>query len=94
MHKDEHDNPLETLSVVFVNCFLLSFLLLLFWFIFYLMGGDWCYKIHSRWFELSRHDYDLLNYSGMAFVKMCAILFFLFPYLSIRLLLRRKKMNT
>ncbi|MCX5863092.1 MAG: DUF6868 family protein [Desulfomonile sp.] len=93
MHKDEHDNLLETLSVIFVTCFLLSFLLLLFWFIFYLVGGDWGYKIHSKWFELSRHDYDLLNYFGMAFVKMCAILFFLFPYLSIRLLLRRKKMN-
>lgn len=92
MKKNEHENLLESLSFVVGTCFLFSFLLLLFWFIFYLVGGDWGYKVHSTWFELSRHDYDVLNYFGMAFVKMCAILFFLFPYLAIRLLLRRQTM--
>ncbi len=93
MHKDEHINMLESLSAIFGACFLLSFAFLLFWFIFYLVGGDWGYKITSKWFEVSRHNYDLMSYFGIAFVKICAILFFLFPYISIRLLLRRKKIN-
>jgi len=93
MHKDEHDNLLESLSTIFGTCFLLSFAFLLFWFIFHLVGGDWGYKITSKWFEVSRHDYDMMSYFGIAFVKICNILFFLFPYISIRLLLRRKKMN-
>jgi len=42
---------------------------------------------------VSRHDYDLMSYFGIAFIKIINILFFLFPYLSIRLLLRRNKMN-
>ena len=90
MHKDEHDSVLESLSAIFGSCFLLSFAFLLFWFLFYLVGGDWGYKITSKWFEVSRHNYDLMSYFGIAFVKICNILFFLFPYISIRLLLRRK----
>lgn len=93
MHNDEHDKLLESLSAILGTCFLLTYAFLLLWFIFYWVGGDWGYKITSNWFEVSRHDYDLMSYFGIAFVKICNILFFLFPYLSIRLLLRRKKMN-
>ena len=40
MHKDELDNLLESLSAIFGTCFLLTYALLIFWFIFYLVGGD------------------------------------------------------
>jgi len=59
--------------------------------IFFLIGGSAGYSLHSQWFELSRHDYDVLNYSGIAFTKICAIVFFLFPYIAVRLVLRRGK---
>jgi Family of unknown function (DUF6868) len=91
MNNDEQTNLLEKLSSILVRCFLLSLALLFFWFLFYVSGGSLGYSIHSRWFELSKHDYDLLNYFGMAFTKICAILFFLFPYLSIRLVLSMRK---
>lgn len=88
MNNDEQNNLLEKLSAILIRCFFLSLALLCFWFLFYLIGGNFGYSVHSKWFELSKHDYDLLNYFGMAFTKICAILFFLFPYFSIRLLLR------
>ncbi|MCL5126347.1 MAG: hypothetical protein M1511_17980 [Deltaproteobacteria bacterium] len=93
MRKDEQDILLESLSAIFGTCFLLTLALLLLWFIFYFVGGDWGYRITSNWFDVSRHDYDLMSYFGITFVKICNILFFLFPYLSIRLLLRKKEMN-
>jgi len=89
MNKDEQNNFLHALAGIFLRCFFLSFVLLLLWFVFYLVAADWGYSIHSRWFELSRHDFDLMNYYGMALIKTGAILFFLFPYLSIKLLLRK-----
>jgi hypothetical protein len=94
MNKDEQDNLLDRAADVFLYCFLMSFALLLLWFVFYLLAGDWAYSIHTGWFELSRHDFDLVNYWGMAFTKFCAIIIFLFPYLSIKLLLRKKRKNT
>jgi len=92
MKKKEQDALLESLAAILIRCFFLSVALLLLWFFFYVLGGGaWSYTMNSPGSALSRHDYDLLNYCAMAFVKMCAILFFLFPYLSIRLVLRKKK---
>jgi len=92
MNKREGGHLLERLAGILIRCFFLSVALLLVWFFFYVLGGgDLSYNINSRWSSLSRHDYDVLNYYAMAFVKLCAILFFLFPYLSIRLVLRKKK---
>ena len=94
MNKDEQDNLLDRVAGIFLWCFLLSFALLLLWFVFYLLAGDWAYSIHAGWFELSRRDFALVNYWGMAFTKFCAIIIFLFPYLSIKLVMRKKSKNT
>ena len=47
--------------------------------------------MNTKWFNIGRHDFDLINYCGIGFVKISILLFFLFPYLSIRLTLRKKK---
>jgi hypothetical protein len=91
MTKDEQDNFLDAVAAVFLRCFVLAVCLLLLWFLFFLVGADWAYSIHSRWFELSRVHFDLMIYYGMAFFKMAAILFFLLPYVSIKLILRKKQ---
>ncbi len=89
MNRNELRDALDCVSAVLIRCFLFSFALLLLWFLFFLLGGEQGYRIHSQWFDLTRRDYDLLCYYGMAFMKMCAILFFLFPYIAVRLVRRR-----
>jgi hypothetical protein len=91
MNSDEYDILLERLAAVLIRCFFLSLLLLCCWFLFYLTGGTLGRALHSQWFGLSKHDFDLLNYFGVAFAKICAILFFLFPYISIRWVLRNRR---
>jgi hypothetical protein len=93
MDKDEQNNLLDAVAGIFIRCFFLSVGILLFWFVFYLLAGNWAYSIHSKWFELSRHEFDLMWYYGMAFFKLCAFLFFLFPYLAIKLVLRKNHTN-
>ena len=93
MHKDEQDNLLHRVAGIFLCCFLLSVALLLLWFVLYLVAGDWAYSIHAGWFALSRRDFALVNYWGMGFTKICAVVIFLFPYLSIKLVLRKKRRN-
>jgi TRAP-type C4-dicarboxylate transport system permease small subunit len=94
MNNDEHDNLLDRVARVFLWCFLLTFALLLFWFGFYVLAGDWAYRLHAGWFELSRRDFALVNYWGMAFTKFCAIIMFLIPFISIKLVLRKKMKST
>jgi hypothetical protein len=59
------------------------------WFVLFLLAGDLVYSVHSRLFELSRRDFDLMNYCGMAFLKICGITVFLFPWIAIQLVIRK-----
>jgi hypothetical protein len=91
MTKDEQNNLLDAAAGVCLRCFVLAVCLLLLWFVFYMAAGDWAYSIHSRWFELSKAQFDMMYYCVMGFTKMAGILFFLLPYISIKLMLRKKK---
>ncbi len=90
MTKDEQNNLLDAVAGILLRCFVLSVCLLLLWFVFFLVGKDWAYSIHSRWFEISRHDFDVIIYCSIAFFKMAALLFFLLPFISIELILQKK----
>lgn len=91
MNQDEQNVLLENLSAILIRCFFLSIALILVWFIFFLAAGDVGYHLHSRWFDLDWYAYNLLFYYGMALIKICAFVFFLFPYIAIRLVLRKSK---
>jgi len=42
------------------------------------------------WFDMDWYDYNLVFYYGMAFVKLFAFMAFLFPYIAIRLVIRKR----
>ncbi len=81
---------LDALAKVLLRCALFGILLLLLWSGFCTFAGDLVYGLHSRLFDLTRHELSLIHYSGMAFTKICILLFFLFPYLAIRLVLSKR----
>jgi len=91
MTKDEQNNLLDAVAGVLIRCFVLSVCLMLLWFVLLLVGSDWAYSIHSRWFEIDRHNFDAMCYYWMGTVKIASFLFFLFPFISIKLMLRKKK---
>ena len=86
-----NDLLFETLAKILIRSFVAGVVLLVLWFLVFLIGGDWAYRIHSKVFDITQRDFYLMNYYGMAFVKVSAFLFFLLPYLSIRLTLSKKK---
>ncbi|MGA7827041.1 MAG: DUF6868 family protein [Geobacteraceae bacterium] len=81
---------LENLATILGGVFLFNLALLFLWALVFIAAHDWMYGMNSRWFDISRHEFDLLNYGLIGFLKIINIAFFLFPYLSIKLLLRRK----
>jgi hypothetical protein len=91
MKKKEVDDLLNRSAGVLIRCFFLSWAFLLVWFFFYVLLGNTAFSMHAQWFELTRHDYALINYYGIAFVKVSAIIFFLFPYFAIKLVLRKRR---
>ena len=81
-------DDLELCASVLIRCFFLAVGVLVFWFVFYLLGGDLAYSIHSTMFDISRHEFAMMNYYGMAFVKVVSFLFFLIPWAAIRIVIR------
>jgi hypothetical protein len=79
---------LEALAKVLLRCTVFGFLLVLIWFGVYLLAPD-LIRAQGEWFLLSSHDLGVLHYCGIVFVKCCVLLFFLIPYISIRLVLRK-----
>ena len=91
-NKERNDVFFQTLAAILIRSFLIGLAFLLLWFLVYLIAPGWMFEMNARWFvDIGRHDFDLINYYGMGFVKICNILFFLFPYLAIKWTLRRRK---
>jgi len=81
---------LENLATILGGAVLFNLALLLLWSLVFITAHDWMYDMNTRWFIIDRHEFDLLNYGLIGFLKIINIAFFLFPYLSIKLLLRKK----
>ncbi|MBT3585988.1 MAG: hypothetical protein HN509_13865 [Halobacteriovoraceae bacterium] len=70
----------------FMWSFCFSMGLLLWWFLFMALASDWVYSIHSKFFTVSREQFNAIQYAAMAYYKLSVILFFLTPYLVLYLM--------
>ena len=82
---------LDVVAKILLRCWIFGFLLMMLWAAAFLLGGNIIYDLHGSMFGLSQHDLNVIHYGGIAFVKLCVILFFFFPWLAIKLVLRKRK---
>ena len=80
----------ETLARVLLRCWIIGFLLLLFSFGMSMLMGDFVHQVHGTMFGLSPHEVDLIMYCWMGLLKLFVFVFFLFPWVAIRLVLRKE----
>ena len=80
----------EVLARIMLRCSIFGFLLLLVWVGVFLLASNVITDLHGPMFHLSQHDLSVVHYSGMAFVKLCVLLFFVFPWIAIRLVLSQR----
>jgi hypothetical protein len=90
---NEDNKALYDISEFLLNCVIISISLLLFWLVMHLLTVDFAYEIHSKWFDISKKEYEVMNYYGMAFMKIFMFIVFIIPYISIRLLIRKREHN-
>ncbi|MCK5878340.1 MAG: hypothetical protein KAH24_01075 [Holophagae bacterium] len=82
---------LDYLAEILIRCFWYSVVLLTFSVLIFLVAGDAAYEIHSTMYDISKHEFVLMYYYGMAFLKILMILFFLIPYIAIRVVLKKHR---
>lgn len=83
-------NHLEVVAGILIRCFLGGMVLLMVWFAWFAVAGNWIYQIHARWFQIPRQSFDAIHYIGMAVTKIAIILFFLLPWIAIKLISGKK----
>jgi hypothetical protein len=82
---------LGTLAQILLRCWLISFVLAMFSFVVFTLAGDIIDEMHGKMFGLSSHELDLIIYCGLGLFKLFVFIFFLIPWLAIRLVLRKEK---
>lgn len=80
---------LSAIAQVLLWSFVFGFLLLLVWVAFYMIAPETIYG-QAAWFGLTPHEVDLIHYCGMGVWKTIVLFLFLFPYISLRIVLRKK----
>lgn len=79
---------LETLAKVLLRCTGLGFLLLLLTAGIYMLSRNLIYELHGNMFSLAKHEIDVIMYCAMGLIKLFVLVFFFFPWLSIKLVLK------
>ena len=74
-----------------IKCFIMGLFVLLFWWGALTLMGDLTYSVHSMMIPISRQQFDIIHYTGMLMTKAVIFVLFLFPYIAIRLVIRKRK---
>jgi len=79
---------IEKASIFFGWCTVINLIVLMIWFLAFSRAHEMLYRIHVQWFRISRESFAAIHYAGMAFYKVCIILFNLAPMIALRIALQ------
>jgi hypothetical protein len=77
---------LDDLRQILIWSLVVNYAVLLVWFAAFTLAHDRIYRLHSRWFHVSRPTFDAIHYGGMAVYKIGTLLLNLAPLIGIWLL--------
>ena len=86
---DKPEELLDSVASVLIRCFFMSIVILCLWGGLILLAGNWIYSVHSWCFPISVEQFYGINYAGIMITKVFVFLFFLLPYIAIKLARRR-----
>lgn len=74
---------IQTLTQFFMWCSIINGSLLVITFLFTAFAGDLIYRVHSKWFPMSRETFTVILYSFIGLFKIFFIVFNLVPYFAL-----------
>jgi len=77
---------IQTLQEFFMWCSIINIGLLWLSFALCIKCGDWAYKIHSRWFNISKPAFDITIYAFLGFYKLLVIVFCIIPWIALSII--------
>jgi hypothetical protein len=76
---------MQTLTRFFMWCTVINAVLMTITFLLCTFGGDWVYRMHSRWFPLPRDTFNAVLYSFVGLYKLLFYFFNVIPYVALLL---------
>jgi len=74
---------IEFTRAFLLRCTIINYVVLIVWFLVLLLAGDWLYRLHGRWFQFTRPQFNALHYGGMSVYKIGILLFNLVPLIAL-----------
>jgi hypothetical protein len=74
---------IDTLREAMLWSLVINYGVLLVWFAAFTWGHDRLFRLHSRWFQVSRETFDALHYGSMAVYKIGILLLNLVPLVAL-----------
>ena len=84
------DDMLEVISQVLIRCVAMGVVVLFLWWGGLAFMGDLVYGVHSMLTPMSRQHFNVIHYAGMLTTKAAVSLLFFFPYIAIRLVVKKR----
>ena len=61
--------------------------LLLWWFLIITFARNWVYQLHSKFYKITEEHFNALHYAGMMLYKIAIWMFFIIPYIALRIVI-------
>jgi len=74
---------IQTLTLFFMWCTMINVGILIFGSLFLLLAPDFVYRTQSKWFAVSREQFNLVMYSLLGLFKTLFIVFCVVPWLAL-----------
>ncbi|HNT34240.1 MAG TPA: hypothetical protein PKH07_04505 [bacterium] len=74
---------ISTLRSFFMWCTVVNAGLLALSFLFIALAGEWIYRMHRRWFPMSKENFSMAMYCFLALFKILILVFNLAPYIAL-----------
>ena len=74
---------IQTLQAFFLWCSIINIGLMILSGVLIITAGDWAYKIHNRWFNISRQAFDNMIYGFLGAYKLLTIIFCIVPWIAL-----------
>ena len=87
------DEILEVVGQVLVMCVVMGVIVLLIWWGALALMGDFTYSIHTKLTPMTKQTFNVIHYAGMQTTKAVVSLLFLFPYIAIRLVIKKRRVS-
>jgi hypothetical protein len=71
---------MQTVTAFFMWCTIINFGFLMIWFLGFMVVSDLSYRLHNKWFPMSRDTFNVSMYVFLGVFKLLVIVFNAVPY--------------